>query len=89
MRFQNSTLRNILVASLLSNPGWLTAQGTSASLTGSLRDPSGAIVVGSMVEAVSVDSGRVWSTLSNADGIYTVTALPPGRYSIKVQASGF
>ena len=79
----------LLVVLFLMTSFGLWAQGTSASITGSLRDPSGALIVGSTVAAVSVDSGRIWSTVSNADGIYTVTALPPGRYTIKVQASGF
>ena len=87
---RSTTLNKYLsVVLFLMNSFGLWAQGTSASVTGSLRDPSGALIVGSTVTAVSVDSGRIWSTVSNADGIYTVTALPPGRYTIKVQASGF
>jgi hypothetical protein len=88
MRCRNSAVEYCLIALLAVSP-WLNAQGTSASITGTLRDSSGAVIVNSTVKAVSVETGHESSTVSNADGIYTVTPLPPGRYTLNVQAPGF
>ena len=68
---------------------WVRAQGTSATITGTLKDPSGAVIAGSTVKAASVESGREWTTTSNEVGIYNLTALPPGQYTVSVEAAGF
>src|SRR5689334_21294640 len=67
----------------------LSAQGASATVTGTLKDSSGAVVPNSSVAAQSVETGREYSTLTNEAGIYTLAAVPPGRYTIKVEVSGF
>src|SRR5579863_9110410 len=83
-------IRSAIVTLLLcTNAPWIDAQGTSASITGTLKDASGAVVAGSSVKAASVESGREWSTVSNEVGIYNLTALPPGPYTVSVQANGF
>ncbi|MBI3695812.1 MAG: TonB-dependent receptor [Acidobacteria bacterium] len=67
----------------------LLAQGVSGSITGALRDASGAMVPNSSVTARSVDSGRDWQTQTNEAGIYNLPALPPGRYTLTVEVPGF
>ncbi len=69
--------------------GAVLAQGTGASITGALRDASGAAVTNSTIRAVSVGSGQTWSTVSNEVGIYNLPALPPGQYTLTVEATGF
>lgn len=49
----------------------LSGQGVFASITGSLKDGSGALVPDSSVIAQSVESGRRYATLTNDAGIYT------------------
>src|SRR5262249_38809345 len=65
------------------------AQGTGASITGTVKDPSGAVIAGSSVQAMSVESGRELTTVSNEAGIYNLTALPLGQYTVSVEAAGF
>jgi Carboxypeptidase regulatory-like domain/TonB-dependent Receptor Plug Domain len=66
-----------------------TFSQTSASLVGSVKDPSGAIVANAQVTVTSADRGIVRNTASNADGEWAVTALSPGKYDLSVTAPGF
>ena len=74
---------------LLVATGALLAQGASGSITGALKDTSGAMIPNSPVTARSVESGRDWQTRTNEAGIYNLPALPPGQYTLTVEAPGF
>jgi hypothetical protein len=60
---------------------------TTASIKGTVTDPSGAAVVGAKVAVAGVGIDR--GTQTNASGDYEVPALPPGTYSVEVQMTGF
>jgi hypothetical protein len=62
---------------------------TSASLVGSVKDPSGAIVANAQITVASADRGIERNTTSNSDGEWAVTALSPGKYDLTVAAPGF
>jgi outer membrane receptor protein involved in Fe transport len=62
---------------------------TTASIKGTVTDASGAAVVGATVTVKSPDKGIDRTTQTNSAGDYEVPALPPGKYSVKVQAKGF
>jgi hypothetical protein len=68
---------------------WGFAQGTSASLTGSVTDPSGAAVSGASVIATNVDTNFSLSVKSDSTGIYTLRPLPIGNYVLIIHAAGF
>ena len=74
---------------VLFNPGIVAAQGNRASITGTVLDSSGAVVVGAHVVARNVDTGIETPTVSNDRGIYLVPNLPPGAYSVFVRKEGF
>jgi Carboxypeptidase regulatory-like domain len=63
------------------------AQTTTGTLHGQVTDPSGAVVVGATV-LVTTPSG-VATAATNREGIFEVTGLAPGKYDVKVVASGF
>jgi hypothetical protein len=67
----------------------LLAQGPGANVTGEVRDPSGAILVGARVIARNTSTNVSRSTLTDSAGIYVVSALQPGPYSLTVEAPGF
>ena len=79
----------LLFASFLSFQS-LTAQtpGTGA-LTGTVKDPSGAVIPNATVTLTSTDTGQVRTTMSGADGGYKFALLPPGSYRVRIEASGF
>jgi hypothetical protein len=73
---------------LLSNLK-VTAQETTAGLQGTVRDPSGAVVVGATV-AVTADSlVGTKSVDTDSGGYYRFANLPPDNYTISVTAKGF
>ncbi|WP_158820701.1 TonB-dependent receptor [Granulicella sp. S156] len=64
-------------------------QGTSASLTGQVTDPTGAVVPNATVTAKNTDTNLVQTRTTDASGVYLINPLPPGRYSLTIQATGF
>jgi outer membrane receptor protein involved in Fe transport len=60
---------------------------TTASIKGTVTDPSGAAIVGAKVTVKGVGIDR--TTQTNAGGDYEVPAIPPGAYNVEVQMSGF
>lgn len=60
---------------------------TTASIQGTVSDQSGAAVVGAKITVTGTGIER--TAQSNSFGAYQVPALPPGKYSVKVEKSGF
>lgn len=66
------------------------AQDVAGSISGTVQDPSHALVAGATVTLTNTERGQVIRTLeSSTAGHYTATSLPPGPYSITVKAPGF
>jgi len=65
------------------------AQAETGQITGSITDASGAIVANASVTVTNTATGAQRVTKPNGNGIYTVTNLIPGDYSLKVSAPGF
>ena len=60
------------------------SSGTGA-LTGTIKDPSGAVVPSASVTLTSADTGAVRTTMTAADGTYRFSLLPPGNYRVKIE----
>lgn len=65
------------------------AQQITATVTGTITDPNGAVVPGATVTATSIETGLAKTAVSNEDGRYTITFLQPGVYNITFEKSGF
>lgn len=65
-----------------------TAQGVG-SITGSITDPSGAVVPGATVSVVESGTGLSRTAISDDRGQYAVPALRPSEYKLTVELSGF
>ena len=61
----------------------------SASITGSVSDPTGAALAGAQVVVSSPERGIKRATTTNGDGEYLVGALPPGSYDLAITMQGF
>lgn len=66
-----------------------SAQNTGAQLTGSVTDPTGAVVPGAEVTLTAVDTGVVTEITSNQAGLYSFFNLQGGNYEVKVANKGF
>jgi hypothetical protein len=58
-------------------------------LTGTVKDPSGAVIPNATVTLTSIDTGQARTTMTGADGVYHFNLLSPGNYRVKIDASGF
>jgi len=65
------------------------AQSNSATLSGIVTDPSGAVVVGANVVATREATGVSQSTKTNRTGLYAFPELVPGSYNLAVTSQGF
>src|SRR6195256_5822165 len=73
---------------LVLSAAFVHAQDT-ASLTGTVRDSSGASIANAQVAVISAEHGVNRTTTTNSDGDYSVPALTPGSYDVTVTAQGF
>lgn len=67
----------------------LLAQTATASISGTVTDPSNAKILTAEVTATNSATGVVWRTSPDADGIFLLPALPPGRYDLTAGSQGF
>jgi hypothetical protein len=70
-------------------PAYLSAQATSGDLTGTVNDPSGAVVPNASVAAENEETGIKTTVTCGADGGYRFTNLPVGLYTLRASATGF
>jgi hypothetical protein len=86
MKFHSVLLRVLLLILTVSGAAW--AQ-TTGSITGTVKDPTGAAIAGATVVVTSPERGITRQMASNSTGEYSETALPAGSYDIIVTAPGF
>ncbi len=72
---------------VLASP--LARAGVTGSISGTVTDPTGAIMPGVSVVALDTDTGIQTSTQTNAAGFYNFPALPTGHYEIRITETGF
>ncbi len=79
----------MLAILVLMLPASAFAQRTNAAVRGTVTDQSKAVVPGATVTITGLDTGLTRTTVSNADGVYSLSELPVGRYTISVELQGF
>ena len=81
----------LLVFLLCVVPLAASAQVSSADaqLNGTVRDPSGSVIVKATVSLRNVDTNHVYTATSSSTGAYILTSVPPGNYELTAIASGF
>src|SRR6267142_120982 len=67
----------------------IQAQTTTGSLSGTITDPSTAVVPGATVTVVNNATGAERSAISSSTGTFDFQTLQPGTYTISVEAKGF
>jgi hypothetical protein len=91
MRFTTSIRILVLIAVVaLLLPGMLVGQSlTQGALSGTITDPTGAVVANVIVKATNLDKGYTREATTNAQGIFQIPLADPGSYTIEVSAAGF
>ena len=74
---------------VVCTPGILRAQSDLGRISGFAKDPSGATVPNAKVTVRSNNGGVERQATTNESGYYVITNVPPGLYTLTVEASGF
>ncbi len=74
---------------LLSSAVPSLAQSDLSGVSGTITDPSGAVVRGATVTVIDEATRAIHTATTNDSGYYTIPSLSPGRYTITVSASNF
>ena len=67
----------------------VVAQGTTASLSGTVKEPSGKPVPNAKVSLKNVSTGQTAETQADVQGNYHFAELAPGQYEVSTSADGF
>ena len=79
----------VIVLAGLARPTFSQVGASNAQLNGAVRDESGGSVAKAVITLREKDTNRNYSAVSNDNGLYVIANLPPGRYELTTEASGF
>src|SRR4051812_36682956 len=79
---------SLLFAIIAASPS-LFAQSDLGSISGFVKDPSGAVITNAKVTVRNQSGGVERSVNTNESGYFTITNIPAGFYAVSVEASGF
>jgi hypothetical protein len=65
------------------------AQLDTATVSGRITDPTGAIVPNASITVIATDTNFTSQSVTNSEGVYRIPSLRPGPYRLEVKAAGF
>jgi hypothetical protein len=69
--------------------GAALAQGTTATLSGTVTDQNGAVIPDVSIAVINIAQGFQRSATTNGEGAFILPLLPPGKYTVKAEHAGF
>ena len=88
--FRVNKLQLVVLLALLFTAAFAMAQGiTAGSISGTVVDPSSAVVSGATVTAQNIATGQTLTAETNDTGYFTFRSVPPGAYKITIAGKGF
>jgi hypothetical protein len=72
-----------------AKPAFSQVGASASQLNGSVRDESGGTVAKAAITLRETETNRTYTAVSNANGLYVIANLPPGRYELTTEATGF
>ena len=79
----------LMALCMLAMVNTASAQIDTGSITGRVRDASGAVIQGAEITVTNIATKVVATSITNNSGIYQMLGLIPGTYSVKASAAGF
>ena len=89
MRHRFPLVLALLAVFALVSPDLLQAQGVYGTVQGTIRDNSGALIPDADVSVREVNTGLSSSVHTNNQGIFVLTSLRPGMYTLTAHHEGF
>ena len=90
MTAYSNTLRLLTCSlALFLAAGTMEAQIDRGTISGTVTDPSGAVVAGATVTVTNVGTNQILSLTTDSDGSYTARLLQQGNYNVEAVANGF
>src|ERR1700678_2279371 len=68
---------------------WIASAGVGGSISGTVKDPSGAAIVKASVTLINTGTGIRQATTADGSGTYVFPVLPVGNYVLEVNQPGF
>jgi hypothetical protein len=88
VRSWGKALLSLFVLVVLTS-SFVVAQSDTASISGFVRDPSGAVIPNATVVIRNEATGVERRATTNESGYYIVSSLPPAYYTVSVESQGF
>src|SRR4030095_16643112 len=79
----------LLLATLVLAGTTALGQTTTATLSGSVQDASGAVITDAKVSARNTQTGATRAVVTGGDGRYGFINLEPGQYELRAERAGF
>lgn len=87
MHFQSRPLAALLL--LLLTAGLVLSQSERGTISGSVKDPTGAVVVGAKVTVTNTATNVASALTTNETGDYLAPGLQVGTYNVRIEKEGF
>ena len=78
-----------VLLSILATANICFAQSDTGRLQGTITDAQGGAIVGASVTVTNTGTGRESTATTDGSGLYTVSALPPGKYHVEIKKENF
>src|SRR5439155_11305295 len=82
-------MHGVLTIFLFLSAWTVFGQTERGTITGTVSDPTGAVIPGANVVAVNTETAARYETISTETGNYTLAQLPSGVYQLAVELPGF
>jgi hypothetical protein len=87
--FLSALVLFVLVSAFVSATPAAAQSATTGAITGTVFDQHGAIIAGATVTATNTETGASRAALSNGAGVYRISEVTPGSYTVAVTSKGF
>ncbi len=81
--------RSLILGLILCLSASFAAAQAGGSLTGTVKDPSGAVIPGATVTLMNTTLGNQNSVVTDGQGVYSFPNVPVGRYDLSINLDGF